>query len=260
MSVYGPSPRRTRVELETLDAALAQIAEEIEPATVPAAQQEQAPALEVRTRAGGTAVAVVGRGNLGRRLGALEGRLAPAPEDLPDWPLDDQFAAVADALDFYARFHPNEPLRYSATHRELHPLGLLCAMLGLGEDGGECAFPSGLRVRLVRAGERFEADVPRRIRAEDLPDWALEHFERMEPAGQPKRDAWLSENRGVPFEPWRERVRRHEERVRAFEEETKQRDRELLERNRASVGLPPLAPGQIAEWGLEGTARGEGHS
>ncbi len=34
MSVYGPSPRRTRVELETLDASLAQIAEEIEPATV----------------------------------------------------------------------------------------------------------------------------------------------------------------------------------------------------------------------------------
>jgi hypothetical protein len=34
VNVYGPSPRRTRVELETLDAALVQIVEEIEPGTV----------------------------------------------------------------------------------------------------------------------------------------------------------------------------------------------------------------------------------
>ena len=34
MNVYGPSLRRTRVELEALDAALAQIVAEIEPATV----------------------------------------------------------------------------------------------------------------------------------------------------------------------------------------------------------------------------------
>ena len=80
----------------------------------------------------------------------------------------------------------------------------------------------------------------------------------MEPAGQPKRDAWLSENRGVPFEPWRERVRRAEDQQRRYAEECRQRDRELLERNRAACGLPPLAPEQIEEWGLEGTAWGEG--
>ena len=202
----------------------------------------------------------MGRGGLGRRLGTLEGRLAPAPADLPDWPLDDQLAAVADTLDFYAHFHSNEPLRFSATDPELHLLGLLCAMLELGEGGGEHTFPSGLAVRLVREGERFLADMPRRIRAEDLPGWAREHFERMDPARQDGRERWLFENRVVPFEPWRERVRRHEEHVRAFEEESKQRDRELLERNRASVGLRPLTPGQIAEWGLEGIAWGEGAS
>jgi hypothetical protein len=202
----------------------------------------------------------VGRGGLGGRLGALEGRLAPtAPADLPDWPLDDQLAAVADTLDFYAHFHSNEPLRYSATDRELHLLGLLCAARELGEDGGEHRFPSGLAVRLIRDGDSFLVDAPRRIRAEDLPGWAREHFGRMDPARQEERERWLLEHRVVPFEPWRERVRRHEERVRARQEESRQGDRELLERNRASVGLPPLTPEQITKWGLEGTAwEGEG--
>ena len=93
----------------------------------------------------------------------------------------------------------------------------------------------------------------RPIGAEDLPDWAYEHFGRMEPARQDGRERWLFENRVAPFEPWRERVQRHEERVRAFEE-NRQGDRELLELNRAACGLPPLTPEQIAEWGLEGTA------
>ncbi len=61
-----------------------------------------------------------------------------------------------------------------------------------------------------------------------------------------------------PFEGWRDRARRHEERVRDFVEEAKQGDRELLETNRASVGLPPLTPEQITEWGLEGTVWREG--
>lgn len=44
-----------------------------------------------------------------------------------------------------------------------------------------------------------------------------------------------------------------DERLRALVAEAKQRDRELLERNRASVGLQPLTPEQIAKNGLEET-------
>ncbi len=53
-------------------------------------------------------------------------------------------------------------------------------------------------------------------------------------------------------------LQRHEEGVRAFVAATKQEDRQLLEANRASVGLPPLTPEQLADYGLEGTAWGEG--
>ena len=53
-------------------------------------------------------------------------------------------------------------------------------------------------------------------------------------------------------------MRRSEERLRAFVADAKQRDRQLLEENRASVGLPPLSPGQLAEYGLEGTRWTEG--
>lgn len=54
-------------------------------------------------------------------------------------------------------------------------------------------------------------------------------------------------------------IERRAEEQRAFAERSRQGDRELLERNRAAVGLPPLTPEQITEWGLEGTAwEGEG--
>ena len=72
----------------------------------------------------------------------------------------------------------------------------------------------------------------------------------MDPKRQEERERWLFENREVPFEPWRERVRRAEEEQRASAQRSRQRDRALLERNRASVGLPPLTPEQLAEWGL----------
>ncbi len=61
-----------------------------------------------------------------------------------------------------------------------------------------------------------------------------------------------------PFEGWRDKVRRHEEGVRAFVEASKQEGRELLEKNRASVGLPPLTPEQVARCELEGTCWGGG--
>ena len=94
--------------------------------------------------------------------------------------------------------------------------------------------------------------------AEELPEGRRDRARRMDPAYQEKRERWLFENRVVPFEPWRERVRRRHEEQRAFAERSRQGDRELLERNRASVGLPPLTPAQLEEWGLEGTAWGEG--
>ena len=92
-----------------------------------------------------------------------------------------------------------------------------------------------------------------------LPEGWRGHVRRMDPRHQEERERWLFENRVVPFEPWRERVRRRLEEQSAFAERSRQRDRELLERNRASVGLPPLTPEQIIEMELEGTAwEGEG--
>jgi hypothetical protein len=101
-------------------------------------------------------------------------------------------------------------VRYPATDRELHLLGLLCAARGLGEDGGEHRFPSGLAVRLVRDGEHFLVDTPRQIRGEDLPEWTREFFERMDPDRQPKRDAWLHGDRHRAKKE-RERAVWHEE-------------------------------------------------
>jgi hypothetical protein len=123
----------------------------------------------------------------------------PAPAQFPDWPLDDQLEDVADQLHLFMRFHSRDPVRYCATDRELHLLGILCAGRDLGPDGGEYTFPSGLTVRLIpeegTEGERFLIDTPRHIRAEDLPDWTREHFERMDPKDQARRDSWLYENR-----------------------------------------------------------------
>ncbi len=206
----------------------------------------------------------MGRGGLDRRLAALEERAAPEGasllETFPDWPVEEQLAAVADQWDFFRHFHADGSVRYQATDREIHLLGLLCAVHAVGEDGGEHRFPSGLVVTIApEGGDAFGAHAPRPVRLEDLPEWASKHFERMGPDRQAERDRRLCELRVVPFESWRERVRRHEERVRARQEESRRRDRELLERNRAACGLPPLTPEQIEGWGLEGT-RGEAHS
>ncbi len=202
------------------------------------------------------------RGNgIRKRLALLEEHHAPALllGDFPDWPVEEQLAAVADQWDFFRSFHADGRVRYSGTDREIHLLGLLCAAHALGEDGGEHAFPSGLVVTIApEGGGAFGAHAPRPVRLEDLPEWASKHFERMSPDKQAERERWLFENRVVPFESWREGARRHEERVRARREESRRRNRELLERNRAACGLPPLTPEQLKEWGLEEPDRGEG--
>jgi hypothetical protein len=173
-------------------------------------------------------------GSLRRELERLRELADPSFEE--DWPLDEQLADVADKLDRFIHFHSGDSVRYVATDREIHLLGLLCAGWELGEDGGEYTFPSGLTVRLIREGDGFLIDVHRRIGIEDLPDWTHEHVERMDPKKQAKRDRWLADNRDRPFVPWREKLRRVEEEQQRRSEEIKRRDRELLERNRARAG------------------------
>lgn len=157
-----------------------------------------------------------------RRLEAA--RFPSSTEDSlsEEWPLDDQLEQVADTLDRFIYFHSKDEVRYVATDREIHLLGLLCAAwrsreVPLGEDGGE--------------GEGFLVDVPRQIRAQDLPEWALEHFERMDPKKQAERERWLFAHRHT-FEPWRESVRRVEEGQRRRGEESRRRDREFLDAKR----------------------------
>jgi hypothetical protein len=166
-----------------------------------------------------------------RRLERLEAQ-NPNPAELTDfgdaWPLDDQLAQVADMLDFFISFHSRDTIRYQATDRELHLLGLLCAANGSEAGDSSARSPGG------------------------LPEWTREHFERMDPKEQPHRDRRLFEMRSG-FEPWREKVRRAEEEQQRRSAESKRCSRELLERNRVSVGLPPLTPEQVEEYGLQGT-------
>ncbi len=90
---------------------------------------------------------------------------------------------------------------------------------------------------------------------DELPEW-LQPLVRLVPADRGEVRRRYEDP--PPFEGWREKVRRHQESARAFAEASKQGDRELLETNRASVGLPPLTPEQLARYGLEGTCWGEG--
>jgi hypothetical protein len=195
--------------------------------------------------------------SLDKRLERLEDLAGDAsPTKFEDWSLDDQLEDVADKLDLYIRFHSRDTIRYQATDRELHLLGLLCAANELGAEGGEYTFPTGLTVGLARVpqreGDGFLIDAPRHIRADDLPEWTREHVERIDPKDQDRRDRWLYEMRHYFKRDREERPKREEERRRRSRE-SKQSDRELLERNRASVGLPPLTPEQIEAWGLQET-------
>ncbi len=92
---------------------------------------------------------------------------------------------------------------------------------------------------------------------EGVPERVREHVERIDPARQGERDR-REHGRRHDFQPWRESVRLAEEEHRAYAVRSRQRGRELLERNRASVGLPPLAPEQLEKWGLAGTTWSRG--
>ncbi len=67
----------------------------------------------------------------------------------------------------------------------------------------------------------------------DLPEWAREYFERMDPEEQPARERWLhaiwpaAKEQRERWDHWFS-----EEQVQARREESKRRDRELLRRNR----------------------------
>jgi hypothetical protein len=91
---------------------------------------------------------MVNKKSVGKRLDALEERTFGADpfRDFPDWDLSDQLDCAAYTLQFYMRFHGDGRVRYPATDREAHMLGLLCAFLELPDGLGEHAFPSGVSV------------------------------------------------------------------------------------------------------------------
>ena len=181
-----------------------------------------------------------------RRLEAEEPALS-APAEFPDWSLDDQLAGVANTLRFRVGSHSNaKGVRYPATDREIHLLGLLCVFWERGKEGGEYTFEaSGLTVELApsEAGEEMVFRAPRRIGIDDLPEWILDHVERMDPEKQPERAAWRYAYRHRAKEErerwaWESSLEgRHEKALKRVEHW--RRDLEFLNRNRASLGLPP---------------------
>lgn len=214
---------------------------------------------------------MVNKKSVGKRLDALEERTFGADpfRDFPDWDLSDQLDCAAYTLQFYMRFHGDGRVRYPATDREAHMLGLLCAFLELPEGVGEHPFPSGVSVAWRDDNKGgHSASATRWIRLEDLPEWVRGYVERMDPAKQFERDRWLYADR--------HRAREHRELIMKWEadgafepskeaqrsEEARRKDREFLNRNRAAVGLPPLPPEQAEGSTLpvrEGDAdRGEG--
>jgi hypothetical protein len=195
-----------------------------------------------------------------RRLEALEEHTFGADplRDFSDWDLVDQLEQVAFVLNWYRRFHADGRVRYPATDREIHLLGLLCALWELGgppPEPGEHRFEgTDLAVVWCDNGDgSFNASTSRPVRLEDLPEDVRVHFERMDPARQPERERFLYGDRYHAKSDrerfhHQERYGREEERRR--KEESRRRDRALLECNRAACGLPPLSPEQIEAWGL----------
>ena len=136
-----------------------------------------------------------------KRLEELEERTFGADpfRDFPDWDLVDQLESVADTLHFFRRFHRDGRVRYPATDRELHLLGLLCALWEIGGPGAAGAHRfegTDLVVTWRDNGDgTHNARASRWTRLEDLPEDVRVHFERMEPAKHTERERWLFQNR-----------------------------------------------------------------
>jgi hypothetical protein len=129
------------------------------------------------------------------------------PSDYGDWTLDEQLANAECKVRFRVAFHSDDEItRYAATDREIHMIGIWCALQELlqelagvpAKDREGYAFDytferSGLTIELTPsgAGEEVIVEVPRRITIDDIPSWLLRHFERMPPEEQPKRDEYL---------------------------------------------------------------------
>lgn len=129
-----------------------------------------------------------------RRLEILEE--ITAPQEFPGWRLEEQVEDVLDKFRFYQRFHANDPVRYAATDREIHLLGLVCAFWELPDGVGEYRYPSGAMVEWADEDGMRKVDGAGYVSLEDLPEDVRKHFENMAPEDQPARDARL-------YEMWR---------------------------------------------------------
>ena len=133
------------------------------------------------------------RKEMERRLGRLE-EIERPEQQFPDWLMEDQLESVADKLVFYRRFHGDGRVRYPATDRELHLLGLLCAREQQPGGVGEHRFPSGAVVSWRDNGDGTPSvSTSGYVRLEDLPEGVREYFKRMDPAEQPEREKRLYE-------------------------------------------------------------------
>ena len=129
-----------------------------------------------------------------RRLEALEE--ITAPQEFRDWPVEEQVKDAVYMLQFYRRFHANDPVRYAATDRELTMLAIAHAAGSEELQGeGEVRLPqSGAAIRFLGDGEdTYSIDVDGVVVVEDLPEAVRGHLKRMNPEEQPARDRRLYE-------------------------------------------------------------------
>lgn len=134
-------------------------------------------------------------GRIRRRLVALEE--SAGPQESPGWSAEAQIEDAVDKLEFYRRFHANGSARYSATDREIHSLGLVCAFWALPDGVGKHRYPSGVVVEWTEedADGMQAVNASGNVPLEDLPEEVRQFFVRMDPAKQPERERFLYENR-----------------------------------------------------------------
>ncbi len=139
-----------------------------------------------------------------------------------------------DKLRHYQRHHSDGRVRYPATDREIHLLGLLCALWELGGTG-EHSYPSGVVVTWGEADDEGLQTVGASgyVSLEDLPEDVRRYFERMEPAKQPDRERFLYE---VRHHAKAERKRMAWHREHGFDQPTPERLRAHLRTGRGDRG------------------------